>query len=89
MPGSSTTNSGVAVLELGGGRTDPAQAIDPAVGFADLAGPGETVGPDRPFAILHARDEATAARAARTLEAAYTLGDGPASAPIVREVLGA
>ena len=80
---------GVAVLELGGGRTDPAQAIDPAVGFADLAGPGETVGPDRPFAILHARDEATAARAARTLEAAYTLGDGPASAPIVREVLGA
>ncbi|MCA3247431.1 MAG: thymidine phosphorylase [Azospirillum sp.] len=80
---------GVAVLELGGGRTDPAQAIDPAVGFADLAGPGETVGPDRPFAILHARDEATAARAARTLEAAYTLGGGPASAPIVREVLGA
>ena len=80
---------GVAVLELGGGRTDPAQAIDPAVGFADLAGPGETVGPDRPFAILHARDEATATRAARTLEAAYTLGDGPASAPIVREVLGA
>ncbi len=80
---------GVAVLELGGGRTDPAQTIDPAVGFADLAGPGETVGPDRPFAILHARDEATAARAARTLEAAYTLGDGPASAPIVREVLGA
>ncbi|MFM8800764.1 MAG: thymidine phosphorylase [Tagaea sp.] len=80
---------GVAVLELGGGRTDPAETIDPAVGFVDLAGPGETVGPDRPFAILHARDEATAARAARTLEAAYTLGDGPASAPIVREVLGA
>ncbi|MFN8760302.1 MAG: thymidine phosphorylase [Tagaea sp.] len=84
-----TRAGGVAVGELGGGRTDPAQTIDPAVGFADLAGPGETVGPDRPFAILHARDEATAARAARTLEAAYTLGDGPASAPIVREVLGA
>jgi thymidine phosphorylase len=80
---------GVAVLELGGGRIDPAQAIDPAVGFAELAGPGDSVGPDRPLAILHARDEASAARATRTLEAAYTMGEAQAATPVVRETLGA
>jgi hypothetical protein len=47
------------------------------------------VGADRPLAILHARNEDTAARAARTLEAAYTLGEAPAPAPVVRETLGA
>jgi thymidine phosphorylase len=80
---------GLAVLELGGGRVDPAQAIDPAVGFAELAGPGDSVGPDRPLAVLHARDEASATRASRTLEAAYALGQAPAPTPVVREILEA
>ena len=81
---------GVAVLELGGGRTDPAAAIDPAVGFERLAPLGAAVGSDRPLAILHARDEASAERAARTLQSAYSVADasGPAG-PVVREVLGA
>jgi hypothetical protein len=39
---------------------------------------------------MHARDEATAARAARTLAAAYTLADAPPPVPpVVREALGA
>jgi thymidine phosphorylase len=80
---------GLAVLELGGGRVDPAQEIDPAVGFAELAGPGDSVGPDRPLAVLHARDEASAASASRTLETAYTLGQAPAPTPVVREILEA
>jgi thymidine phosphorylase len=79
---------GIAVLELGGGRVDPAQAIDHAVGFTDIASTGAEIGPDRPIAILHARDEASAEKAARTLVAAYTLGDAPATAPVVRETLG-
>lgn len=79
---------GIAVLELGGGRVDPAQAIDHAVGFTDIASKGAEIGPDRPIAILHARDEASAEKAARTLVAAYTLGDAPAPAPVVRETLG-
>ncbi len=79
---------GIAVLELGGGRVDPAQAIDPAVGFAEIANTGAEIGPDRPIAILHARDAASAEKAARTLIAAYTLGDAQAAPPVVRETLG-
>jgi thymidine phosphorylase len=81
---------GIAVLELGGGRTDPAAAIDPAVGFERLAPLGASVGPDRPLSIMLARDEAGAERAARTLREAYAIGDAPpAPSPVVRETLGA
>ena len=81
---------GVAVLELGGGRTDPTAAIDPAVGFERLAPLGAAVDHDRPLAVIHARDEASAERAARTLQAAYTVADASAPAgPVVRETLGA
>lgn len=79
---------GIAVLELGGGRVDPAQTIDHAVGFTDIASTGAEIGPDRPIAMLHARDEASAEKAARTLIAAYTPGDAPAPSPVVRETLG-
>ncbi len=81
---------GIAVLELGGGRSDPSAAIDPAVGFERLAPLGAAIGPDQPLALMHAREEASAERAARTLRAAYTVGDAPpAPAPVVRETLGA
>jgi thymidine phosphorylase len=81
---------GIAVLELGGGRTDPAAAIDPAVGFVQLAPLGAAVGPDRPLALMHARGAASAERAARTLQEAYAIGDvPPAPSPVVRETLGA
>jgi thymidine phosphorylase len=84
---------GIAVLELGGGRSDPKAAIDPAVGFSDLAELGQAVGPDRPLAIMHARDEASAARAAATLSAAFELADAPAPGaadrPVVRETVEA
>ena len=81
---------GLAVLELGGGRTDPAAAIDHAVGFVEIAPLGANVGPDRPLAVMHARDEAGAARAGRTLAAAYEISDAPPPAsPVVREMLGA
>ncbi len=81
---------GVAVLELGGGRTDPAAAIDPTVGFVELAPLGAEVGSGRPLALMHARDERSADHAAHTLQAAYTVADAAAPAgPVVRETLGA
>ncbi len=83
-----TREIGIAVLELGGGRVDPAQAIDHAVGFTEIASTGAEIGPNRPIAILHARDEASAEKAARTLIAAYNLGDAPTTPPVVRETLG-
>lgn len=68
---------GLAVVALGGGRTRPQDAIDHAVGIVELAGIGDSVGPDRPLGIVHARDEAGFSAAQARLRAAYRLGDGP------------
>ena len=81
---------GIAVVELGGGRMRAEDAIDHCVGFTRLAGLGSAVGPDAPLAIVHARDQAAAARAEASLRAAYTVGDAaPPSAPVVCERIGA
>jgi thymidine phosphorylase len=68
---------GVAVLELGGGRRREDDPIDHAVGLDGVAGHGDEVGPDAPLAIVCARDDAAAERAARRLEAAFVVADGP------------
>lgn len=65
---------GIAVVELGGGRHTSDEAIDPAVGFTHLAGVGHTVDSDGPLAIVHAADEAAAARATTAIRAAYRIG---------------
>ena len=66
---------GVAVVELGGGRARASDAIDPAVGFSELAGLGAEVSPARPLARVHARDAARAQAAVERLLGAYTIGD--------------
>jgi thymidine phosphorylase len=76
---------GLAVVELGGGRRRPSDAVDPAVGLTEIAGIGAEVGPDAPLAMVHARDEAAAAGAAARIAAAYEIGDAsPPRAPAVR-----
>jgi thymidine phosphorylase len=59
------------------------------VGLTELAAPGEQVDPGgRPLALVHARDEDSAGRAAEALRAAYTLGHEAPEAPApVLEVL--
>ncbi len=80
---------GIAVVELGGGRTRAEDAIDHSVGFTRLAGLGSHVGPDAPLAIVHARDETTAARAGAALNTAYSIGDkAPAGGAVVCERIG-
>jgi thymidine phosphorylase len=69
---------GLAVIALGGGRRRASDLVDPAVGLADMQGPGESVGPDRPLGIVHARSMTEAMEAAATLRAAVTVRDGPA-----------
>jgi thymidine phosphorylase len=80
---------GLAVVELGGGRTRPTDAIDHSVGFTKLAGLGATVGRDAPLGVVHARDAAAADRATEALRAAYTLGTTSQPNPTVYERIGA
>jgi thymidine phosphorylase len=72
---------GLAIIALGGGRTNPADRIDHAVGLSEVLGPGERIGADRPFAVVHARSEADAEAAARAIEAAVSVVEGAGLAP--------
>ena len=67
---------GLAIIDLGGGRRREDEAIDHAVGLTDVSAPGERVGPHgRPLALVHARDEDSAKRAADQIRAAFSVGD--------------
>jgi len=82
-----TREIGVAVMALGGGRRVESARIDHAVGFSALAPVGTEVGPDRPLAIVHARDEPAFAAAAASLRSALVVGERVDPAPVVTEVL--
>jgi len=79
---------GMAVVALGGGRTRPGDAIDPAVGFADLAGIGTRVDTKSRLCTVHARDDAAAKAAEARLLAAFTIGDTAQVRPLVLFSLG-
>ena len=68
---------GLVVTGLGGNRARETDRIDPAVGLAQVAAVGAELGPDRPLAIVHARDEAGAEQAEQALLAAVRIGDEP------------
>jgi thymidine phosphorylase len=72
---------GLAVVALGGGRQRPSDGIDHAVGLTEVKGIGEPVAADTPFAIVHARDEASAAAAIERLSAAVTVTASAPAAP--------
>lgn len=80
---------GLAVVELGGGRARATDVIDPSVGFTALAGIGQAIDGRTPLAVVHAADEAAAARAGARLRAAYRLGDtAPVPRPLVADRIG-
>jgi len=79
---------GLVVVALGGGRTRAEDSIDHSVGLTALAGIGDTVGPERPLCLVHARDADAAAAAAKTIRAAYKLGDAPAARTLIYERIG-
>ncbi len=75
---------GLAVTGLGGNRRREDDRIDPAVGLTEIAPVGAEVGPDRPLAIVHAADEASADEAVRALnEAVQVGGQAPPERPVV------
>ncbi len=80
---------GLVVVGLGGGRRRADDFIDPRVGLAEVRGPGDAVGPDRPIAVVHASSSDRAEAAAAALRAAVTVGEGPAPAvgsPVLRRL---
>ena len=69
-----TRRVGLSVVVLGGGRARPQDTVDHAVGLTSLAAIGDSVGPDRPLAVVHARTQAAADAAADEVRAAYSVG---------------
>jgi thymidine phosphorylase len=75
---------GLVVTGLGGNRAKESDVIDPAVGLSQIAEVGANVGPDRPLAVVHARDQSGFEAAERALRAAVRVGDGaPEARPAV------
>jgi len=73
---------GIAIVNLGGGRAREDDVVDHGVGLTEVAALGERVEPGgRPLALVHARDEDSARRAADAVRAAYRLGDPPGRVP--------
>ena len=79
---------GLAVVGLGGGRTRPQDPVDHAVGLTSLAGVGDEVGPDRPLAAVHARNQNAAEHAAAEVRAAYRIGGRAAATyePVIERI---
>lgn len=69
---------GGAVVDLGGGRRQPTDAVDPAVGVVLSAQVGSQVERGQPLFQVHATDASSANQAARSVLASYTIGAGNA-----------
>ena len=82
---------GIAIVNLGGGRAREDDVVDHGVGLTEVAALGERVEPGgRPLALVHARDDESARRAADAVRSAYLLGDPVTEVPAaVIERLGA
>lgn len=67
---------GIGIVELGGGRKVPTDAVDHAVGLTDVAGIGDEVDPKgRPLAVVHAQSEGEAQKMADLIKSVVTIAD--------------
>ena len=76
---------GVAVVALGGGRTRPGDPVDHAVGLTELLPVCAETTKGEPLAMVHAGNDAEAARAVKAVLAAYELA--PSRPPRRKAVL--
>ena len=83
-----TRDLGLAVIELGGGRRVATDQIDHRVGLSHLLGKGFRADFETPLCRIHATDEASAARAAKIVKKAYTVGDAGASRTCILARIG-
>lgn len=83
-----TRQVGLAVVTLGGGRTDPSQQVDHSVGLTDLAEIGQKVDTSTPLGRVYARTEEEAQAAAQSLQSAYLITQGDVTkSPVVYSVI--
>lgn len=81
-----TRELGLAVVRLGGGRSEPEQAVDPRVGLGQIAALGEKVDRKTPLAVVYAASEDSALRVADDLRSAFTISaQAPEVTPVVLE----
>lgn len=66
---------GLSIIELGGGRSTPAQKLDLATGYTEFAQVGDYVDNTKPLAFLHYQTEEQFERAAKSLINAVTIGE--------------
>ena len=79
---------GLAVVQLGGGRTTPGAAIDPSVGLAGIAELGDIVEAGEPLAVVHAASDDDAELAARRVRDAMALSENTtATAPLIHQTI--
>jgi pyrimidine-nucleoside phosphorylase len=75
---------GRAVVQMGGGRQQVDDVVDPTVGFVITARAGQEVHTSEPLASIFARDAAGVALAREALDRAIRIGEGrPAPLPLV------
>jgi thymidine phosphorylase len=75
---------GRAVVEMGGGRREVEDAVDPTVGFVITARPGQKVHVSEPLASIFAKDAAGIELGRRALDAAIEIGEGtPGPLPLI------
>lgn len=86
-----TVGLGMAVVRLGGGRSHPAQQIDPAVGFSAILPAGTVVEVGQCLAKVHAASADAASKASAEFLAACTFETEKNAAnlpPLVHDIIG-
>jgi len=83
-----TREIGLIIVEMGGGRRQAGDAIDFRVGLSEVRHLGSRFKDGETMALVHAADEASAARAVAAYQAACKLGEAYVPTPIVMATVG-
>jgi thymidine phosphorylase len=84
VAGMATRDIGLAVVELGGGRRQASDTIDPRVGLSQFAQLGQAVEAGEVLAVVHAADQGAAEQARRALLTMLQITpQAPAGAPVL------
>ncbi|MCO5064044.1 MAG: thymidine phosphorylase [Rhizobiaceae bacterium] len=84
-----TRDIGLAVVDLGGGRTRPQDDVDHAVGLSEILPVGAEVHAGDTLAMIHARTQTQYERAAQAVRNAYMIGEAkPTPARPVQRRIG-